>query len=201
MTGYRLDVYLEGVLCGWIEQSSGGNLTFSYEQDYRVAADATPLSLSTPLAATSHKKRAVLPFLQGLLPDSEDALRAIARRFSVSAHNPFAMLEHIGSDAAGAVQIVRPGDDASDRAQARADVRVVSESEVRTMLEHVVSEYAEGTPYYDAVGRFSLAGAQPKIALHKLHDGRWVCRRMRLPPPTFSSRWLVPSGDSMSSNR
>lgn len=41
------------------------------------------------------------------------------------------------------------------------------------MLSRVVAEYAEGAPYYDAGGRFSLAGAQPKIALHKLPDGSW----------------------------
>ncbi|YCH07154.1 HipA domain-containing protein [Arthrobacter sp. alpha11c] len=41
------------------------------------------------------------------------------------------------------------------------------------MLDHVVAEYEDGTPYDDAAGRFSLAGAQPKIALHQLSDGAW----------------------------
>ncbi len=43
-----------------------------------------------------------------------------------------------------------------------------------TMLSRVVSEYTEGAPYYDGAGRFSLAGAQPKIALHRLPDGDWA---------------------------
>lgn len=173
MTDRQLAVYLDGTLCGHVTQTSGGNLSFAYEQEYRVATGATPLSLSMPLAATTHKKRAILPFLQGLLPDSEDALRAISRRYSVSANSPFALLEHVGADVAGAVQIAAPGDAASDRDQTRTRVRAISDDDVATMLDHVVSEYSEGVPYNDAVGRFSLAGAQPKIALHRLADGTW----------------------------
>ncbi len=168
-----LEVYLDGVLCGRLTQSSSGNLSFAYERAYRESPDPTPLSLSMPLAATTHKKRAVLPFLQGLLPDNDEALGAIARRFSLSANNPFAMLEHVGADVAGAVQIVAPGDAAPDSVQTRTTVRVVSDIEVATMLEHVVAEYADGAPYYEESGRFSLAGAQPKIALHRMPDGSW----------------------------
>lgn len=173
MSDRFLEVYLDGALCGGIAQTSSGNLTFAYEQDYRLAENATPLSLSMPLAATMHRKRVTLPFLQGLLPDNEEALRAIARRFSVSANSPFALLEHVGADVAGAVQIVKPGGEASDREQSRTKVRAVSYGEVETMLEHVISEYSEGVPYSDTVGRFSLAGAQPKIALHRFPDGAW----------------------------
>jgi serine/threonine-protein kinase HipA len=42
------------------------------------------------------------------------------------------------------------------------------------MLRHVISEYSEGIPYQDSVGRFSLAGAQPKIALHTGKTGAWA---------------------------
>lgn len=75
----ELRVYLDGELCGTVEQSSSGNITFRYEPAYRGGGEPTPLSLSMPLAASIHKKRAILPYLQGLLPDSEDALRAMAR--------------------------------------------------------------------------------------------------------------------------
>lgn len=173
MTGRYLDVHLDGRLCGTLTQSNDGNVTFEYDGAYRASGDATPLSLSMPLAAAVHKKRAVLPYLNGLLPDSEEALRAIARRYSVSANNPFALLEHIGVDAAGAIQLVPPGGTASDAGLKRTQVRRVDDEEVATMLSRVVSEYAEGAPYYEAGGRFSLAGAQPKIALHKLPDGSW----------------------------
>lgn len=184
MTGRHLDVYLDGRLGGRLTQSDGGNVTFEYDNDYRTSDDATPLSLSMPLAAAVHRKRAVLPYLQGLLPDSEEALAAIARRYSVSANNPFALLGHVGVDAAGAIQLVPPGRPASDAVLNRSHVRRVDDEEVAIMLSRVVSEYAEGAPYYDAGGRFSLAGAQPKIALHKLPDG-WECPKM--PPPRRTS--------------
>jgi serine/threonine-protein kinase HipA len=173
VTGRSLDVYLDGRFCGRLTQANDGNVTFEYDSAYRASDDATPLSLSMPLTAAVYKKRAVLPYLQGLLPDSNEALQAIARRFSVSANNPFALLEHVGVDAAGAIQLVPSGETASDAVLKRTRVRRVDDEEVATMLSRVVSEYAEGAPYYDAAGRFSLAGAQPKIALHKLPDSSW----------------------------
>lgn len=168
-----LDVFMDGTRCGRVEQTLSGNLTFRYSPDYQTIPEATPLSLSMPLAAATHKKRAVLPFLQGLLPDSDGALRTIARRFGVSPSNPFAILEHIGADVAGALQFVRPDTGSSDGALSRSTVIPATESDVADMLDHVVAEYEDGTPYDDAAGRFSLAGAQPKIALHQLPDGSW----------------------------
>lgn len=116
MRGRELDVYLDGRWCGRITQSSEGNLTFEYDDAYRTSSAATPLSLSMPLTAALHRKRVVLPYLQGLLHDSEEALRAIARRYSVSANYPFALLEHVGVDAAGAIQLVPTGSASIDSA-------------------------------------------------------------------------------------
>lgn len=174
MSARALEVFMDGTLCGRVEQSSSGNLTFRYYPEYQAAPNATPLSLSMPLAATLHKKRNVLPFLQGLLPDSEGALQTIARRFRVSPSNPFAILEHIGADVAGALQFMRPGTGSSDGTLARTAVKPVSDRDVAEMLDHVVTEYEDGTPYDDSAGRFSLAGAQPKIALHQLPNGDWA---------------------------
>lgn len=181
MTVRELEVYLDGVLCGTLSQDSNGNLQFVYDDEYRQAPHATPLSLSMPLSASRHKKRVVLPYLQGLLPDNQEALNAIARRFSVSANNPFALIEHVGVDVAGAVQVVHPGASVPDRDRARTRARALDENDVVEMLARVVQEYEEGAPYYDAIGRFSLAGAQPKIALHRLDDGRWAVPEDAIP--------------------
>lgn len=173
MTGKELDVHLDGRFIGRLSQSSSGNLTFEYDDGYRTAAGVTPLSLSMPLASSRHRRGAVLPWLQGLLPDNDEALRAMGRRFGASPNNPFALLEHVGADAAGAVQIVGVDQSASDTGS-RESVRRVSDVEVATMLDHVVAEYADGMPYSGDAGRFSLAGAQPKIALHRLPDESWA---------------------------
>lgn len=170
----RLAVYLDGYRCGSVEQTTSGNITFRYDEEYRSVSKQTPLSLSMPLAALTHRKREILPFLQGLLPDSEDALAAIARRYSVSSRSPFALLAHIGWDVAGAVQIVAPDQEASDAVGKHGRSRPVDALEIGVMLRQVLSEYAEGIPYYGDVGNFSLAGAQPKIALHKNKQGGWA---------------------------
>lgn len=169
----HLEVHLDGRMCGTLLQTASGDLRFEYDPDYRGVRDSTPLSLSMPLAATVHRKRVALPFFHGLLPDSQQALDSMARRFDVSPRNPFALLEHIGAEVAGAVQVLPPGTASSDAGAADGRVRPVDESEVETMLTRVIDEYRDGTPYSDDAGRFSLAGAQPKIALHQLDDGVW----------------------------
>ncbi len=169
----RLDVHLDGLLCGNLLQTASGDLRFEYDPIYRRAQDATPLSLSMPLAATAHRKRVALPFFQGLLPDSLQALESIGRRFGVSPRNPFAILEHVGAEVAGAVQVLAPGTPSSDASGARERIRPADDSEVESMLTRVIDEYRDGAPYSDDAGRFSLAGAQPKIALHRLDDGSW----------------------------
>lgn len=169
-----LVVYLDGLKCGKLEQSPSGNTTFRYEEEYRLKDDSTPLSLSMPLAASMHKKRAILPFLQGLLPDSEQALEAISRRYSVSTRSPFALLEHVGADVAGAVQILPPEVESPDAIGSRAKSGTVNEAEIGVMLKQVLKEYAEGVPFFGSVGNFSLAGAQPKIALLRNQRGEWA---------------------------
>jgi serine/threonine-protein kinase HipA len=170
----ELVVYLDGKRCGAVEQTPTGNITFRYDDEYRLQRGATPLSLSMPLAAATHQKRAILPYLQGLLPDSEEALNAMARRYAVSSRSPVALLKHVGADVAGAVQIVSPETEPSDAVGPRGNSRAVDDAEIGTMLRQVLDEYAEGVPYIGSVGNFSLAGAQPKIALFKNTQGRWA---------------------------
>lgn len=168
----QLEVFLDGQHCGTISQTSTGNSLFGYAEDYRTRAGATPLSLSMPLAAQSHPKKVVLPFFQGLLPDNLLALEAIAGRFGVSPRNPFALLEHVGSDVAGAVQVLPPGEAPTDRYDATDEDHPVEPADVAAMLQSVIDDYQTGTSARETFGRFSLAGAQPKIAL-RLSAGQW----------------------------
>lgn len=163
----QLVVYLDGILCGHIEQSSSGNLSFRYDEDYRSDSNATPLSLSMPLVATKYKRREILPFLEGLLPDSETALKAMANRYGVSPKSPFALLQFMGADVAGALQILPPGQVSTDGQRSRSRLREVDSAEVGHMLRRVMEEYESGADYSGSLGHFSLAGAQPKIALCK----------------------------------
>ncbi|MGH3274911.1 MAG: HipA N-terminal domain-containing protein [Streptosporangiaceae bacterium] len=53
-TPRHLDVYLDGIPIGAVEQGPQGALRFTYDEGYRTSPEATPLSLSMPLAASSH---------------------------------------------------------------------------------------------------------------------------------------------------
>ena len=65
----QLNVFLDGVLAGELEQLPGGALIFTYDTGYISGRSATPLSLSMPLSATRHGNRVVSAWLEGLLPD------------------------------------------------------------------------------------------------------------------------------------
>ncbi len=168
----RLDVFLDGVLAGGLEQASGGALSFTYNAGYTSRRSATPLSLSMPLSGARHSNRVVSAWLEGLLPDNAAVREEWGRRFQVSARNPFALLRHVGRDAAGAVQVLPVDVDPPDAAQRMGDVRRLSDDEVCAMMRELTVRDA-GWEVGHGSGRWSLAGAQNKVALHLLGDGGW----------------------------
>lgn len=102
----ELRAFLDGVLVGTFEMSATGNTTFTYDDEYRSDAAATPLSLSMRTSRSVWRAASAGPWLAGLLPDSPDRLRELAAEYHV-AENAFRLLERIGRDAAGAVQLKR----------------------------------------------------------------------------------------------
>mgnify|MGYP001222473989 CR=1 FL=1 len=174
-----LDVYLDGTFVGVLEQTPSGTTTFRYNDEYRARLDATPLSLSMPISRALHSQRAVVPFLQGLLPDSPGRLDELSREFHTSAMNPFRLLAHVGRDVAGAVQILPPGEPASD-AEGRGDIDVLSESDVAGIIDDLIAN-ADTWGTRGSSGRWSLPGAQPKVALFRGTDGVWGVPRGAMP--------------------
>jgi serine/threonine-protein kinase HipA len=168
----RLIVYLDGVLTGVLRQSSQGRLSFSYDEGYQNDTSGPPLSLSMPKVTTSHAHRRVHAFISGLLPDSEPALQRLGRKYGVSANNPFALLRHIGRDAAGAVQVLPEEVSSSDAANGQGDIDWLSDQAMGVTLAELARNPETWNPGRDA-GRWSLAGAQSKIALFRSAEGRW----------------------------
>jgi serine/threonine-protein kinase HipA len=166
---------LEGREVGVVRQASS-RLSFHYEDSWRSAPGAYPLSLSLPLAARDHGHSAISAFLWGLLPDNEIVLDRWAKRFHVSARNPFALIGKVGEDCAGAVQFVTPDRRDLWSTQGDDDVIWLTEVEVAERLRGLQVDVAAWRAPRD-IGQFSLAGAQPKTAL--LFDGQ---------------RWGIPSG-------
>jgi serine/threonine-protein kinase HipA len=67
----ELVAILDGRETGRVLQDDRGRLSFTYNETWRAAADAYPLSISMPLALAQHRNPKIDPFLWGLLPDNE----------------------------------------------------------------------------------------------------------------------------------
>ncbi|MGX1060110.1 serine/threonine-protein kinase HipA [Bradyrhizobium japonicum] len=184
----ELVTLLDGKEIGRVHNDTHGRLTFIYDDQWRNAPEAYPLSLSMPIAAKEHGRAAVEAFLWGLLPDNEQVLARWAAKFQVSARNVFALISHVGEDCAGAVQFVTPERLEAIRSGKEDKVEWLDEAELAKRLQALREDHAAWRLPRDT-GQFSLAGAQPKTAL-LLQNDRWGIPSGRIPtthilkPPT-----------------
>lgn len=151
-----------------------GRVHFVYDESWRHERNAFPISLSMPLAASRHEHAKVDAFLWGLLPDNSRILQRWAQKFHTSDSNAFGLIAHVGNDCAGAVRFLTP--ERLEEDGARPEIDWLDETDVAQRLR-VLDGDASAWRKADDIGQFSLAGAQPKIAL--LFDGK---------------RWGIPSG-------
>lgn len=185
----KLTALCNGVLVGNVYGRSGG-LEFIYDEGWRNAPGAYPLSLSMPLAAEQHGHDKINAYLWGLLPDNERTIEQYARQFGVSVRSPTGLLEFMGADCAGAVQFVVPErvEKVLADPMAAPEIEWLTEADVARDLKAVRERGSLGAGTRKT-GQFSLAGAQPKIALLE-EDGRWGRPAGRTPttrilkPPT-----------------
>jgi serine/threonine-protein kinase HipA len=165
----QLSVLLAGQVIGQLTRGSGRKLNFHYDEAWRSAQEAFPLSLSMPLAAASYEHRKISVYLWGLLPENPLVLDHWARQFQVSAADPFALLAVVGEDCPGAVQFARPERAATLLASRKPEVEWLDDAQIGERIRQLRSDHGAWRSPSDT-GQFSLAGAQPKTALHC--DGR-----------------------------
>jgi serine/threonine-protein kinase HipA len=183
-----LAVLLGGKAIGRLQQNARGRLALTYDQSWREAPDAYPLSLSMPLTAREHGSDIVESFLWGLLPDNEIVLQRWGQKFQVSPRNAFALISHVGEDCAGAVQFVTPERLEAVQSGEQDAVEWLDERDIAQRLHTLREDHAAWRLPRDT-GQFSLAGAQPKTAL-LLDRDRWGIPSGRTPtthilkPPT-----------------
>ncbi|MDQ8200304.1 type II toxin-antitoxin system HipA family toxin [Pelagicoccus enzymogenes] len=161
----ELAVYLNENRIGTLARLKGGKLQFAYDEGYQAGV---PLSYSMPIANRIHEDATVSPFLWNLLPDNTRLLATWGRQYQVNPSSAFALLKEIGDDCAGAVRFVSP--DRIDNAQ-NGGLSPISESEIGQRLSNLENDPAAARSLSDE-GRFSLAGAQAKIAL-RLEGDSW----------------------------
>jgi serine/threonine-protein kinase HipA len=177
----RLIAIAGGRLMGEVRHE-GGRLDFQYDTAWSNDASSFPMSISLPLVVREHGHSAIEAFLWGLLPDNEVVLQRWGQKFRVSPRNPFRLIEHVGEDCAGAIQFARP--DRADHLFGRSrkpTVCWISKRELEERIALLVHD-AAATRLGGDNGQFSLAGAQPKIALYRdLNSARWGVPEGRTP--------------------
>jgi serine/threonine-protein kinase HipA len=128
-----------------------------------------PLSLSLPSTSSQHAGAAVTTWLWNLLPDSRTALSAIAQEYGADPRDPLSLLEAVGMDCAGAVQLCTP-DQIEAVQQRQGSLESVSVTDLEARLAEL--DMDEDASWVLPGEHWSLGGAQQKFALRR-HDGQW----------------------------
>jgi len=165
-----LVVVLNGLLTGAVTHAAG-RLRFTYFDDYAADLDGTPLSLSMPVAGgRTYDHRVVAPWLMNLLPDDANVREGLAHEFGAPPGSATALLERIGRDCAGAVQLAAP-EDVDDVLTRPGSLEEVTDVQIGQRLRALQSMPEQWTR---ADERWSLAGAQSKFTVARTETGRWA---------------------------
>ena len=176
-----LDVWMNGEIVGhWLFTPTGGH-SFSYHPTWLDNPQRRSLSLSLPMSngTTPFNGRIVESYFDNLLPDSVNIRKRLAFKFSADSTHAFQLLEKIGRDCVGAIQLLPGGSAAPD--VRRVDAEPLSESDIERILDDTISNRNIGVPEEDEL-RISIAGAQEKTAL-LWHNDQW-CRPQGTTPTT-----------------
>ncbi len=157
MKNKTLSVRLYGEPLGILEQTLSGKMKFTYDSSATRA-----ISIKMPLQTEAYDDQHCEAYFGGLLPESEHARKAIAKRYRISYSNNFALLKAIGYDCAGAVSIFEIDKAITSQHKFTLEGKIVSENE---LYAHIKS-LPEKPLFMDFEGlRLSLAGVQDKAAV------------------------------------
>ncbi len=156
-----LSVRLNGKPVGQLEQTKEGKLKFQYEDGARQ------ISLSMPVESKRFGNMPCEKYFGGLLPESEEAKKAIGKNFDANPKSTFSLLRAIGHDCAGAISFHDPEDPVVQDALLETKMKPLSEAE----LEKHIKELPLKPLFMGVEGlRLSLAGVQEKAAVCVFED-------------------------------
>lgn len=151
-----------------------GQVGFDYSST-PAAQDLTPVSLSMPRRRNHHGNRPASAFLKGLLPDNPTALENMARAAHTSPGSLSGLLGVYGRDVAGALQLLPPGEASDDSASENPDdADLLSDKEFEALVDSASASYRGPVAVTGDALRFSVAGAQPKLALTMNSASQWI---------------------------
>lgn len=175
-----LNAWMNGEWVGTWEVQRGGH-SFVYAPDWPASDKARPLSLSLPITHTRELRGEVVAnYFDNLLPNSDAMRQRIGRRFNTRSLEPFALLEAIGRDCVGAVQLLPVG--ATPDGWDRITCEPQSRQQIADALRAEPTDAGIGPSGQTPGFRISLAGAQEKTAFTRV-KGRW-CRPIGATPST-----------------
>lgn len=167
-----LSVWTNGQRVGTWTIPTRGDIEFIYDTEWMSSPSGRPLSLSLPYTGDQALKGArVRNFFDNLLPDSESIRKRLATRFKTETTEAFDLLQAIGRDCVGAVQLL--GEDEIPTDITSIIGTPMSEEEIEKLLIQTTSTGPLSNLDDNEDLRISLAGAQEKTAL-LWHDGVWM---------------------------
>lgn len=178
----ELRVWMNGLeVASWQEGARTGS-RLTYLPTWLDSEQPRPLSLSLPLlpAGENHRGPEVTDYFDNLLPDNGAIRNRLRDRFGIRSSGTFDLLQEIGRDCVGAVQLLPPGMAPEDIHA--IDCMPLSDAQMADRLQAVTSAALPGQ-HVDNEFRISIAGAQEKTAFLRHHD-----------------RWCVPTGSTPSTH-
>ena len=155
-----LNVWMNGELVGAWTVARGAH-SLSYAASWLKSDKVRSLSLSLPItSAMEIRGDVVANFFDNLLPDNDRIRARLSRRFKTKKTDAFSLLEAVGRDCVGAIQLLPQG--ATPDGWDRIDCVPQTDSQIAEILKEVTQGNVDGNEI-DSF-RISLAGAQEKTA-------------------------------------
>lgn len=183
--GRALNVWANGLLVGQWRIPVRGSMEFQYDRDWVASPEGRPLSLSLPMSLDNLpiKGDVVGYYFDNLLPDSDLIRKRLQGRYHVAHNEAFELLEAIGRDCVGAIQLL------SDKHAPDNVYSILAEPLDDATIERLITSGLAPRTLGMAFDedelddfRISIAGAQEKTALLK-HNGQW-CKPLKATPTT-----------------
>ncbi|KAB2737766.1 type II toxin-antitoxin system HipA family toxin [Brucella anthropi] len=162
MTAKTLNVWWDGSIVGQFTQDRHGDISFTYSQAWLDDEKALPLSASLPKRPEQFSRRECRPFFGGLLPE-ESQRQVAAQALGVSPANDFALLDRLGGDVAGALQLLPEN-------QKPIEIAPLAKQLLTPLDDAGIVRVLDALPMRPLLAgeeglRLSLAGAQSKVPI------------------------------------
>jgi len=145
-------------IVGQLTQNQHGELSFVYAPAWLADSHTPPLSASLPKRQKAFLKRQCRPFFAGLLPE-QGQREIVAKLLGVSSANDFSLLDRLGGEVAGAIELLPLGMQPSILPSPQS-TKWLDDTALLKLLDDLPRRpFLAG----ETGLRLSLAGAQPKL--------------------------------------